>query len=70
MAISTPCSMSTSTKLMPGVVGTMPDHHEGVAVIAEELRPAVVGQDLEQDDPVGLAAAEDGQELGVASATG
>ena len=53
-----------------GTVSAMTDHDEGVTMVAEDHRPGVLGQDLEQDHPVHLAAAEDREQFALAQRAG
>src|ERR1035437_999622 len=54
----------------PGVIEPVPDHDEWVAMIPQKFRPAIVRQDLAEDDPVHLVASEYPEELSVAQLAG
>ena len=45
------------------VVSSVPNHYERVTVVSKQARTIVVGQDLEQEHSVHLAAPEESQEL-------
>ena len=49
-----------------GVVRTVSDHDERESVVAKQLGTVVIGEDLEEDDAVRVATAEDPQQLAIA----